>query len=363
MDTVFKKTPLYGQHVAAGGKLIDFGGWTLPVQYVGILEEHQQVRQHAGLFDVSHMGEISIKGSSALRLVNQLITNDAKRLQLNQVMYSPMCLPNGGVVDDLLVYRLGEEEYLLVVNAANTQKDFQWIKEHQAGKVKVENISTQTAQLALQGPESSEILQQLTKVEVDRIKYYWCTRGMVAGVDCLISRTGYTGEDGFELYCDAARAEELWQKILEVGAGRVKPVGLGARDTLRFEACLPLYGHELTEEVTPLEAGLDRFVQLDKPAFIGREALAQQAREGVPKKLVGFRMVERAVPRAQYPLAIDGKEVGLVTSGSFSPTLQENLGLGYIPSQYAREGQQLEVLVRGKSRRAEVIKTPFYTRR
>ncbi|WP_066637702.1 glycine cleavage system aminomethyltransferase GcvT [Desulfolucanica intricata] len=362
MEKQLKKTPLYETHVKAGGKIVDFGGWALPVQYSGILEEHKHVRSHAGLFDVSHMGEIEIKGPDALQLINKLVCNDISVLQINQAIYSPMCYENGGIVDDLLIYRLGEERYWLVINAANTDKDYAWIKDHQEGQTVVENISSDIAQLALQGPDALSILKTITDVDLEPINYYWCTQGSVAGIQCLISRTGYTGEDGFELYCHSDKGAELWKAILKAGGERVVPAGLGARDTLRFEACMPLYGHELTAEITPLEAGLNYFVKLHKDNFIGKEALKAQKEAGVPRKLAAFTMIDRGIPRAGYPLAVEGNEVGFVTSGTFSPTLQKNLGMGILPAAYAKEGQKIQVMARGKGYTAIVIKKPFYKR-
>ncbi|KKM09021.1 glycine cleavage system protein T [Clostridiales bacterium PH28_bin88] len=341
--------------------MVEFGGWSMPVQYTGILEEHRAVREAAGLFDVSHMGEIRLQGPDALGLVQRLITNDASGMSAGQVIYSPMCLETGGVVDDLLVYRMGSDDYLLVVNASNTEKDLAWVRRHAAGNVTVTDQSPETAQLALQGPRAVSILQPLADVDLGKIKYYWFDRGRVGGIECVISRTGYTGEDGFELYLPPEKAEELWNGLLAAGkeAG-LAPVGLGARDTLRFEACMPLYGHELTEQSTPLEAGLGRFVSLDKPDFTGKEALARQQAEGLKRKLVGLEMIDRGVPRAGYPVVLDGTTIGQVTSGSFSPTLNKNLAMAFVETPYAAAGREVGVTIREKVYRARVVPRPFY---
>lgn len=357
-----KRTPLYEAHLAAGAKMIDFGGWEMPVQYKGILEEHRAVRTAAGLFDVSHMGEIEIKGPKALETLQHLITNDASKLVTGQVMYSPMCYPHGGVVDDLLVYKLAEDNYYIVVNAANTDKDLEWMQENSLLETTVVNRSDATAQLALQGPKALAVLQNLTQVRLAELGYYRFTRGKVAGVECLISRTGYTGEMGFELYCAPEQIRQLWDGILAEGQQRdgVMPIGLGARDTLRFEAGLPLYGHELSENINPLEAGLGSFVKLDKDEFIGKSALVLARAMGIKRKLVGIEMVERGIPRSGYLLTREGKEIGFITSGTFAPSLGKNLGLGFVPVELSREGTELEVIIRGKGVKAVVVPTPFY---
>ena len=359
-----KRTPLYEEHTAAKAKLIDFGGWEMPVQYAGVIEEHHAVRTKAGLFDVSHMGEIDVSGTEALAFVQMLITNDASKLDDGKILYSPMCYPNGGVVDDLLVYRYNENRFFLVVNASNVDKDYAWIVE-QAEKfnVSVENVSEQYAQLALQGPLSETILQRITNTDLAQIKYYGFVHGEIDGTPCLISRTGYTGEDGFEIYVSPEYGRKLWRKILETGAPEgVQPIGLGARDTLRFEARLPLYGHELGAEISPLEAGLGIFVKLDKERFIGREVLLAQKENGIPRKLVGLEMIERGIARAHYPLQKNGQEIGFVTSGSFSPTLNKNIALGLIRSDLAIQGETIDVIIREKAVKAKIIPSLFYKR-
>jgi len=359
-----KKTPLFEVYPQYGGKIIDFGGWALPVQYSGILDEHEAVRTRAGLFDVSHMGEIEVKGPDALASIQKLITNDASKLANGQALYSPMCYENGGCVDDLLVYKKADNDYLIVVNAANIDKDYAWIKTHATGDVEVTNRSAEVAQLALQGPLAEQVLQKMTDADLSQIKYYWFSENVnVGGVPCLVSRTGYTGEDGFELYCDAKDVATLWAAILNTGKeDGVLPIGLGARDTLRFEARLPLYGQEISEEITPLEAGLGFFVKLDKGDFIGREALAKQKEEGVKRKLVGFEMTERGIPRSHYEVKIGDDKIGEVTTGTMGPTVQKNIGLALIDAQYATVGQEFNVIIRNKPVRAVIVKTPFYKR-
>jgi len=358
-----KRTPLYEAHVAAKGKLIDFGGWELPVQYVGIIEEHHHVRTKAGLFDVSHMGEIDVRGPNALKLVNKLITNDAGKLAFNQVLYTPMCLPSGGIVDDLLVYRKEKDHFLLVVNASNIDKDYQWMLDNMMDGVEINNISLETAQLALQGPLAEQILQKLTDINLGELKYYWFAEGKVAGQPALVSRTGYTGEDGFEIYLAPEYANLMWDAILVAGQPEgVMPIGLGARDTLRFEARLPLYGNELAENITPLEAGLGIFIKLDKEDFNGKDALAKQKAAGVPRKTMGFEMTGRGIPRSHYPVLKDGEEIGFVTSGSFSPTLNKNIGLALIKAEAGVIGNEIEIVIRNKGVTAKIIKTPFYQR-
>lgn len=367
MDDSIKQTPLYQEHVELGAKIVDFGGWAMPVQYSGIIEEHNAVRNQAGLFDVSHMGEILIKGSNSLDFLQRLVTNNVAKMIVGQCQYNLMCYPSGGVVDDLLIYKFDENNYLLVVNAGNKDKDYSWIlaqrKEWGMSDVEIEDQSDQTGQIALQGPHSEEILASLTDVQLEELRYYQFTKGKVAGIEALISRTGYTGEDGFEIYVAAEKTRELWQKVLAAGkSSGLIPAGLGARDTLRFEAKMPLYGHELNAERTPIEAGLGMFVSLDKGEFNGREVIAEQKASGAKHKLVGFRMIERGVARAGYVLAKDGRVIGEVTTGSFSPTLKANLGLGYVLKEEANPGNEINVIIRDKGVKAEIIPTPFYKR-
>ncbi|MBP2634614.1 MAG: gcvT 2 [Firmicutes bacterium] len=360
-----RQTPLYETHVKYGGKIVEFGGWLLPVQYAGILDEHKSVREKAGLFDVSHMGEVLVKGPDALAFLQKLVTNDVARIADTQVQYTPMCYPDGGTVDDLLIYKRAQDEYFLVINAANIEKDWQWIQDNSKGyQVELTNLSAETAEVALQGPLAESILSKLTTAALAELKYYWfIPEAEVAGKKVMISRTGYTGEDGFEIYCQPDDAAALWEAIMEAGKpyGLV-PAGLGCRDTLRFEATLPLYGHELSAEITPLEAGLGKFVSLDKGEFNGCEILAQQQQTGVERKLAGFVLTGRGVPRAEYPVVHEGRQIGMVTTGSYAPTLGKNMGLALVEAEFAQIGQQFSVEIRGKEVSAEVVSKPFYKR-
>lgn len=362
-----KKTPLYDIHKKYGGKMVDFGGWGLPIQYSGIINEHKAVRQAAGVFDVSHMGEIAVSGEQAVDLLQELVTNDVSLLAVNQVQYTPMCRDDGGIIDDLIIYRLAPDKFMLVVNAANTAKDFERVNEL-AGKypgVEVADISFNTAQIALQGPLSCNILSQTTSDNVRTLKYFWfLPEASVCGEPALISRTGYTGEDGFEIYCSRKSAPLIWEGLAKRGAeyGLV-PAGLGARDTLRFEACLPLYGNELDEETNPLEAGLTRFVKLYKPSFRGKDVLARAKHEGVKKRLVGLEMVGRGIPRHGYPVLFGSSAVGRVTSGSYAPSLDSNLALAYVDADYSELGTDLVIDIRGRKTEARVVSIPFYKRR
>ena len=360
-----KKTPMYENHRKLGGKIIDFGGWELPVQYEGIIKEHKQTRETAGLFDVSHMGEITVKGKDAEQFIQNLVTNNIAAAVDGQIVYSPMCYPDGGVVDDLLVYRMGAEDYLLVVNAANTDKDFAWILDNLRGDVLIRNVSDEYAQLAIQGPKAESILQKLVDQPLGEIKFYhFSGNAKVAGTSAILSRTGYTGEDGFEIYVAAGKAPEIWDKLLEAGRDEgIVPVGLGARDTLRFEVALPLYGNEISKDITPLEAGLGFFVKLDKENFIGKDALKKQKEEGLKRKLVGFEMSEPGVPRSHYEVYASGLKIGFVTSGSYAPSLQKNLGLALVDIAYAAEGTELDILIRNKQIRAKVVPKPFYSKK
>jgi aminomethyltransferase len=363
--TLVQKTPLYETHVKYGGRMVEFGGWLLPVQYNGIKEEHQGVRNKAGLFDVSHMGEVFVKGRDSVAFLQSLVTNDVSRLLKNQVQYTTMCYMDGGTVDDLLVYKLDEEEYLLVINAANIKKDLEWmIVNSKEFDVELINASEQTALLALQGPLSEAILEKLTNAPLKELAYYWFIPEVIlAGKKVLLSRTGYTGEDGFEIYCQPDDAVHIWEALMEVGRPLgLLPAGLGCRDTLRFEACLPLYGHELSADISPLEAGLTPFVKLDKECFNGKDVLKAQKENGVSRKIVGFVLTERGVARAQYPVLLEGVPIGVVTTGSYSPTLDKNLGLALIKAEYGKVGQKLEIEIRGKKVSGQIIAKPFYKR-
>ena len=356
-----KRTPLYERHRAAGAKFVDFGGWEMPVQYTSILEEHKAVRTAVGLFDVSHMGEIEIRGPRALEVVQRLTTNDASKLEIFQVHYSTLCYPHGGIIDDLTVYRMGPEHFFLCVNAANIDKDLAWIVEQAHGDADITNTSAQIAQLALQGRHAQATLQPLCDIPLDAIRYYRSAKGRVQGIDGLISRTGYTGEDGFEIYCPAAQGPELWSHLMEAGAPYgIKPIGLGARDTLRLEMGYALYGHDLTADTSPLQAGLGWIVKLNKGDFIGRDALLKERAEGVTRRLVGLEMIDRGVARAHYQILVDGEVVGEMTSGTVSPSLHKSIGLGYVPTSHAKVGTPLQLDIRGKSAQARVASTPFY---
>lgn len=365
MDNLLK-TPLYQEHVAAGGKIVDFGGWALPVQYSGILDEVAAVRKRAGLFDVSHMGEIMVEGPQAQAWLDTMVTNDVSKMVDNQVIYTFLCYPNGGVVDDLLIYRYNPEKFLLVVNAANTGKDWDWLRGHRVPGAELDNISPQTAQLAIQGPGAEAILQKLTAFPLGDIGFFrFADVVQVAGAAVIISRTGYTGEDGFEIYCRPEDAPKLWRELMAAGREHgILPAGLGARDALRFEAGLPLYGHEISQEITPLEARLGFFVKLNKTVdYIGKEALAALKEKGLPRQLVGLAMVDKGVPRAEYPVYnADGAQVGFVTTGSFSSTLNANIANALVASEYRAPGTSLWVGVRQRRLEAKVTKLPFYQR-
>jgi aminomethyltransferase len=363
-----KQTPLNSAHRQLGARMVDFGGWDMPVQYpAGTIEEHLRTRNHAGLFDVSHMGEVDVRGVDAIAFVNRLTSNDVSKLVDGQAQYSALTTPQGTVIDDLLVYRLAGDHLLLVVNASTTEKDWEWIKSHHTGdSVELKNVSADYCQLALQGPDAQTILQKLTDLPLAEIKYYHFTPGRVDGIDGIVSRTGYTGEDGFEVYAAADRAEQLWNKILDAGDNGsptgVLPCGLAARNTLRLEAGMALYGNDIDDTTTLLEANLGWICKLDKGDFIGREALAQQKQEGVKRKLVGFEVTERGIARDHQDVVINGERVGQVTSGSPAPFLKKNIGLAYVPVEFANVGQQIQVDVRGKLVGAQIVKTPFYKR-
>jgi aminomethyltransferase len=365
-----KQTPLNAIHRQMGGRMVDFGGWDMPVQYpAGTIEEHLRTRTRAGLFDVSHMGEIDVvdEGGDAIAFVNRLTSNDVTKLVDGQAQYSALTTPQGTVIDDLLVYRLAADHLLLVVNASTTEKDWEWIKSHHAGEsVELNNVSADYCQLALQGPDAQSILQKLTDVPLSEIKYYHFTHGSVDSVAGIISRTGYTGEDGFEVYAPADRAEQLWNKILEAGESGtptgVLPCGLAARNTLRLEAGMALYGNDIDDTTTLLEANLGWICKLDKGDFTGREALARQKEEGVKRKLVGFEVTDRGIARDHQEVVVNGQRVGHVTSGSPAPFLKKNIGLAYLPVEYASAGQEIQVDVRGRLVGAQIVKTPFYKR-
>lgn len=363
-----KQTPLNTVHRQLGGRMVDFGGWDMPVQYAaGTVEEHLRTRTHAGLFDVSHMGEIDVRGADAIPFVNRLVSNDAAKLVDGQAQYSAITTPEGTVIDDLLVYRFAPDHLLLVVNASTTEKDWEWITSHKRDeRVELRNVSADYCQIALQGPDAISILQPLADVPLDQIKYYHFREGTVDGVASIISRTGYTGEDGFEVYAAADKAEQLWNRMLEAGKSGtpegVIPCGLAARNTLRLEAAMALYGHEIDETTTLLEANLGWICKLNKGDFTGRERLARQKEEGVHQRLVGFEMTERGIARDAQEVLIDGEPKGRVTSGSPAPFLKKNIGLAYVPAEHATEGREIQIDVRGRAVGARIVKTPFYKR-
>jgi aminomethyltransferase len=357
---VLRRTPLWERHRALGGKMVPFGGWDMPVEYSGLSEEHRAVRERAGLFDVSHMGEIRVRGPKAFETVQRLTCNDVAALDDGKVQYSAFLTPEGTFVDDLLTYRIAADDFLLVVNASNTPKDVAWAKAAESSEAGVEDESPVWAQLALQGPRAEAILQTLTETPLPRITYYRFEAGKVRGVPALLSRTGYTGEDGFEVYLHPDHAVEVWDAILKAGEPHgILPAGLGARDTLRLEACLALYGNDIDDQHTPWEANLGWIVKMKKGDFQGRDALAKQKEAGVPRKLVGFEVTGRGIARHGYPLTADGG-TGVVTSGTQTPTVGKPIGLAYVPAEKSAPGTSLAIDVRGREVPGVVVPTPFY---
>lgn len=363
---MLKRTPLFHAYETFGAKTIDFGGWELPVQFSSIKEEHEAVRTKAGLFDVSHMGEVDVKGQDALPFLQRLLTNDVSKLTDGKALYTAMCYEDGGTVDDLLVYQKEKNHYLLVINASNIEKDVDWLLKHQGeDDVLIKNISDQIALLALQGPLAADIIKEVAGEEVTSLKpFTFLSKAEVANKEVLVSRTGYTGEDGFEIYCQSEDAVHIWSALLEAGQPKgLIPCGLGARDTLRFEARLPLYGQELTKDISPLEGGIGFAVKTDKEAdFIGKAALKKQKEEGLKRKLVGIEMIDKGIPRTDYPVFSGEKRVGIVTTGTQSPTLKKNVGLALIETSVAELGAEVEVQVRKKRLKAKIVATPFYKR-
>jgi aminomethyltransferase len=361
-----KKTPLHARHRASGARMVEFAGWDMPVEYSGITDEHLAVRTRAGLFDVSHMGEIELAGADALAAVQWLTTNDVSRLSVGQAQYSALTTPAGTFVDDILVYRLGQDHFMLVVNAGSIVKDYEWIAGHakaRAGDTAVVNASSRYALIAIQGPEAQAVLQPLTAIDLAGTKYYWFATGEVAGVRATVSRTGYTGEDGFEVFVPPAQAERAWNALLDAGKTvDIRPCGLGARDTLRLEAAMRLCGSDMDDQTTVLEAGLGWIVGWKKDDFHGAETLRRQKAGGLERKLVAFEMRDRAIARHGYPVVQDGRHVGVVTSGTQTPFLKKAIGFAMVPMALTPIGTTLDIEVRGKAARAEVVPEPFYKR-
>ena len=368
-DAPIKKTPLNARHRASGAKMVPFAGWDMPVEYSGIVQEHMAVRQRAGMFDVSHMGEIEIAGKDALAAVQRISSNDASKLQVGQAQYSGLLTPGATFVDDLLVYRLAPEHYLLVVNAGNIDKDYAWIAEHikgagAAGDAVAVNNSSRYALIAVQGPEALNVLQPLTGVDLKAMKYYWFGHGEVAGVLATVSRTGYTGEDGFEVFVPPASADKVWQAILDAGKSvDLIPCGLGARDTLRLEAGMRLHGNDIDETTTALEADLGWIVGWKKDDFIGAAVLRDQKAHGVKRKIVGFEMLDRGIGRHGYDAYVGGTKAGVVTSGTQTPFLKKAIGMAYLPIEHTAPGSEFEIDIRGRRTRAKVVPMPFYKKK
>ena len=362
-NSLVRRTPLYDTHQAAGGKLVEFAGWQMPVQYSGVLQEHRAVRTAAGIFDVSHMGEFRVAGEGAEAFLQAMTPNDVAKLKPGRIHYSGLLTEQGTYVDDLLIYRLGEEEFLLVVNAANAEKDLTWLEAHKADGVVLEDVSSDYGLIALQGPKAEAILSGLTSTNLEAIRYYAFEQGQVNGRSAIISRTGYTGEDGFELYLAPEDTPAVWDRLMGAGGPEgLVPAGLGARDTLRMEAAMALYGHEIDDTTTPLEAGLQWVVKLEAADFIGRQALVEMKDAGLIRKLVGFNVEGRGIARQGHKVVADGEEVGFVTSGTFSPTLERALGMAYVPVSMAAIGSPLSLDIRGKVVPAVIVDLPFYKR-
>ncbi len=360
---VLKRTPLYNVHRASGARMVDFGGWEMPVQYSGIIDEHRAVRTAVGIFDVSHMGEIEIRGPEALRLVEFATTNRAARLKDGQAQYSGLLYAHGGFVDDILVHRVSAEHYFLCVNASNQEKDFEHIRGINHFDAEVEFAGPRFAQIAIQGPKALAVVQKLVPAQLDAIRYYWFIDATVSGVPARVARTGYTGEDGFEIYVPPSESPRLWDELIEAGREYgIKPCGLGARNTLRLEATMALYGHEIDASTTPFEAGLDWIVKLDKGEFVGRAALLARREKGISHKLMGFEMIGRGIAREGYEVLIGDRPAGWVTSGSPSPTLSKNIGLCYLPVEEAQVGRTIRIVIRNQPSDAVTVETPFYKR-
>lgn len=355
-----KKTPFYSLHIKNKAKIAEFANYLIPIQFRGIIEEHRRVRSSVGLFDITHMGEFEVWGKDAEKFIQRMTTNDVSRLDTYQVQYSCMCYDHGGIVDDLLVYRL-PDHFLLVVNGACLEKDFAWLSDHLSGEVELKNVSEATALLALQGRKAEDVLRKLTDENLFDLRFYWATWGKVGGIEMFFSRTGYTGEDGFELYFSPAYAESMWNALMEAGGEfDIEPIGLAARDSLRLEMKYMLYGNDIDQTTNPLEAGLGWIVKLDKGDFVGKEPTLKLKQQGLKQKLVAFEFLDQAFPRQHYQIHKDGKKIGEVTSGTFSPTLNRGIGLGYVPIEYSKTGTELDIIIRSRPQKAVIIKPPFY---
>lgn len=341
--------------------MVPFSGWNMPVQYTNVIDEHNTTRKKAGLFDISHMGEFKIKGRSAKKFLQQMTVNDLDKLQPGTAQYSVMCYEDGGVVDDLFIYMIDENDYMLVVNAGTIRKDFSWLKKHIINSVNLKNISDRTGKMDLQGPLSEKILQKICKTGLSTLKRFHFIRTKIDDIKVMVSRTGYTGEDGFEIYCDVNDAVDLWNLILDTGKkDGIKPVGLGARDTLRLEACYSLYGHEISKTISPIEGSIGWVVRIYKDDFIGKDALRKQKEKGTKRINIAFEMTDRAIAREHYRVERDGKKIGEVTSGTFSPTFKKPIGLALVKTKHSHPNTEINIIIRGRVHRAKVVKKPFY---
>jgi len=356
-----KKTPLYDDHIKLNGKMVEFAGFSMPVQYSGVIKEHINTRTNIGLFDVSHMGEIIVEGDNAVEYLNNIISNDISTSYDGRAQYTPLLNDHGGIIDDIIIYRFNEKKYFICVNASNQDKDFAWFKENNNHGVSITNLSDEYVQIAVQGPKSIQLLEDITGLELSKVKYYHFIIDKFPGnIETIYSKTGYTGEKGFELYVSPDNGSKVWNTLLEEGKKYdILPVGLGARDTLRLEKGFPLYGHELSDEISPLEAGLNRFVKLDKKSFLSKNILMEQQEKGLKKKLYGFKMIERGIAREHYKVILNGKEAGFVTSGTHSPILKEGIGMAYINDSNLDLETEIAIEIRGKGIKAKITKTPF----
>jgi aminomethyltransferase len=361
-----KRTPLYEEHKKLGAKMIPFTGWEMPLSYTGVLEEHRATRSAVGLFDVSHMGRIDVTGPAAVELLDCVATSPVKKLAVGGMQYALACNEQGGILDDIMIYRFGEQRYFVCANASNAEKIFEWITKQAAGfsGVRVTDRSAALAQIAVQGPRSRDLMRPLTEAALDQLKLRHCVEAKVAGVPMLLSRSGYTGELGYELYLPADRAREVWETLVHKGSAYgLKPCGLGCRDTLRLEMGYPLYGNDMDETITPIEASLDFAVELGKGNFIGREVMARQKENGISRKLIGFELLQRGVPRHGYAIFSDGKEIGIVASGNHSPSLNKGIGMGYVRTTFAEVGREIRIDIRGNAVPAVVVDRPFYKKK